>query len=249
MVLRRFTLYYELLGIFMSFESIRSLITCNKNELKFMGKCFCEPGWEATNITLNGIAQSSCNSPILNIGGCDCEPQDTTRSFLYNSSWFHHTGYRCTALCRWNTQVGMPISHIGEWKDNQEWKQLGFYTKDLPKTRHTHLRERLDEFSEAFHRWHYLNHSNLGDLIEFGAGGYTQTRNIFEVILNWKYFSVCVCKYVILHTFMHIENRFKCYKPFHQHIKVSAKSITLVDPLIHKYKEIPGCSYHSGRSY
>ena len=166
------------------FDSVISLLPCQRTELHFMGKCFCEPGWETTNTTIDGIVQSSCSSPILYVGGCDCEPQDTTRSFLHNTSWFHRTGYRCTALCRWNTQVGMPISHISEWKDNQVWKQLGFYTKDLPKTRHTHMRERLDEFSFAFHRWHYLNHSNFGDMIEFGAGGYTQTRNIFEVLRN-----------------------------------------------------------------
>ena len=31
-----------------------------------------------------------------------------------------------------------------------------------------------------------------------------------------------------------------------QHIKVDVKSITLVDPLIYKYKEIRGCSYYAG---
>jgi hypothetical protein len=38
------------------------------------------------------------------------------------------------------------------------------------------------EFSEAFKQWHYLNHTNLGKVIEFGSGGYTQTRNILEVL-------------------------------------------------------------------
>lgn len=154
-----------------------------------MNQCWCEPGWESklqngSIITFPGLMD--CSSPILDIGvgktSCDCEPSDTQRSFLKNSSWFHSFGYRCHALCLSNSQIGMPISHAIEWRDNQIVKQLGFYAKDLPKRRHTHMRERLDEFSKAFDHWQYLNDTNFGSVIEFGVGGYTQLRNIMEHI-------------------------------------------------------------------
>ena len=83
-------LFYSFGFMLKSFAS--SSMICNKNELKFMAKCFCEPGWEATNITINGKVHKSCNSPILRVGGCECEPQDGMRSFLYNNSWFHQSG-------------------------------------------------------------------------------------------------------------------------------------------------------------
>lgn len=54
------------------------------------------------------------------------------------------------------------------------------YVKELPQTRHNHLRGRLDEFAEGYESWRYLEDTNLGDVIEFGAGGYTQLRNIME---------------------------------------------------------------------
>lgn len=52
---------------------------------------------------------------------------------------------------------------------------------------------------------------DLGDVIEFGAGGYTQLRNIME------------------------------------NVRVTLKSVVLVDPLVNDYKLIKACSYESGR--
>ena len=34
--------------------------------------------------------------------------------------------------------------------------------KDLPRARHTHLKERLKEFAVAFDHWDYLNNTDLG---------------------------------------------------------------------------------------
>lgn len=150
--------------------------SCKKNEVLFMHRCFCEPGWE--NSDPNGL---NCSVPLLQVGNCECEPNDVERKFLKDLSWQHPLGYRCQALCRWNSQLGMPRSLPTEWYDNQKWKQLPFYQKDLPKTRPSHMKERLKEFSDAFSSWGYLNGTNLGRVIEFGAGGYTQTRNILEV--------------------------------------------------------------------
>ncbi len=71
---------------------------------------------------------------------------------------------------------------MGEWKDNQVWRQLGFYRKDLPiQGRQSHLIARLDEFARGYGHWTYLNNTALGSVIEFGAGGYTQLRNVMEV--------------------------------------------------------------------
>ncbi len=156
-------------------------LLCGEHELKFMDRCWCEPGWESANKTTLSNVSLECKIPVLQNGDCECEPGDSTRSFLLNPNWQHPKGYRCIALCRWNKQVGVPRSLISEWKDNQGWKQLPFYMKDLPKARHTHLRERLDEFATAFNNWDYLNNSNFGNVLELGAGGYTQLRNIMEV--------------------------------------------------------------------
>mmetsp|Transcript_37748 Transcript_37748/g.65240 ORF Transcript_37748/g.65240 Transcript_37748/m.65240 type:complete len:346 (-) Transcript_37748:82-1119(-) len=149
--------------------------SCGKNEVLFLHECFCEPGWESSSKEV-----LDCSVPNLVVGNCECEPNDLSRSFLKNLSWAHPLGYRCQALCRWNSQVGVPRSLPTEWYDNQKWKQLPFYTKDLPRARHTHLKERLKEFAVAFDHWDYLNNTDLGHVIEFGAGGYTQTRNILE---------------------------------------------------------------------
>ena len=61
------------------------------------------------------------------------------------------------------------------------WKQLGFYKKELPQKSFNHLKTRLHEFAAAYKFWSFLNHTNLGSVIEFGAGGYTQTRNLMQV--------------------------------------------------------------------
>jgi hypothetical protein len=151
---------------------------CKKNEVLFLHRCFCEPGWENASTDPKEL---DCSVPILQIGKCDCEPDDKERSFLRNISWQHPLGYECQALCRYNSQLGVPRSLPVEWYDNQKWKQLPFYQKDLPKTRPSHLKTRLLEFSDAYKQWHFLNGTNLGKVIEFGCGGYTQTRNILEV--------------------------------------------------------------------
>ena len=160
---------------------------CKKNEVLFLHRCFCEPGWECASKDPNVL---DCSIPLYKVGDCECEPNDISRSFLKNISWQHPEGYRCQALCRWNSQLGVPRSLPVEWHDNQKWKQLPFYQKDLPKTRNSHLKTRLQEFSDAFEKWHYLNGTHLGKVIEFGAGGYTQTRNILEVILILSTLSV-----------------------------------------------------------
>jgi hypothetical protein len=151
---------------------------CKKNEVLFLHRCFCEPGWENASTDPKEL---DCSVPILQIGKCDCEPDDKERSFLRNISWQHPLGYECQALCRYNSQLGVPRSLPVEWYDNQKWKQLPFYQKDLPKTRPSHLKTRLLEFSDAYIQWHFLNGTNLGKVVEFGCGGYTQTRNILEV--------------------------------------------------------------------
>lgn len=126
-------------------------------------------------------ALPTCTTPLLNIGDCDCFPdQPNNRSFLTDVSWMHETGYRCTALCRSTAELGVPRAIPQEWMDNQIWRQLGFYKKELPQTRHNHLRGRLDEFTKAYSDWGFLQGSSLGNVLELGAGAYTQTKNILE---------------------------------------------------------------------
>jgi hypothetical protein len=147
-----------------------------------MGKCWCTPGFERAP---SGI----CSIPVLSISNCQCEPTNPDRSFLTNFSWYlnddmSEKGIRCTNLCRSNSQVGVPFSIAQEWSDNNFWKQLSFYKKELTiaseRRRHNHLRERLDEFVSGFNNWTYLEGMHLGNVVEFGAGGYTQLRNIME---------------------------------------------------------------------
>jgi hypothetical protein len=110
---------------------------CKKNEVLFLHRCFCEPGWESASSDPKVL---DCSVPLMQIGKCDCEPNDAERSFLRNISWQHPLGYECQALCRYNSQVGVPRSLPVEWYDNQKWKQLPFYLKDLPKTVHPILK-------------------------------------------------------------------------------------------------------------
>eukprot|EP01039_Chlorochromonas_danica_P000649 gene649-704_t len=145
-----------------------------------MGKCWCEPGWIST-INPKTLLLPICTIPLLKHGDCDClsnSPND--RSFLKNLSWEHPQGYRCTSLCRYSDHLGVPFSSPQEWNENLVWKQLSFYRRELPQTRHNHLRARLDEFAVAFHQYSSLEGVDLGKVLELGAGGYTQTRSILE---------------------------------------------------------------------
>jgi hypothetical protein len=188
------------------------------NQFNFMHRCWCEVGYEHWNATNGDPLESdfpnedgsgepllNCTQPIWTIGGCDCEIHDTERSFLKNASWKHPGGpgvdwpYRCEALCRSNSQVGVPFADRNEWSDNQIWKQLGFYKKELHQTRHNHLRARLDEFAVGFGQWTYLENVSLGHVIEFGAGGYTQIRNIMERVPSIKLSSLMIVDPLVDH--------------------------------------------------
>ena len=175
------------LGAALLLDNITVQVTqCGNNAELFLGRCFCSAGYDPWP-SADPKASMICNVTVSKIGPCDCPVDD--RSFLTNDSWYWHDnkgelGIRCTSLCKSNSQIGAPRSVPAEWKDNNGWKQAGFYKKELTiaseRRRHNHLLGRLDEFAEGFAMWHYLNNTNLGHVIEFGAGGYTQTRNILE---------------------------------------------------------------------
>ena len=170
---------------------------CGENQLSFMESCFCSPGFDPSPSSSPSPSPLVCSVPVLSIGGCKC-PED--RSFLGNASWYINNGdmseegIRCTNLCRSNNQIGAPYSLPLEWRDNNNWKQIGFYRKELQiaseRRRHNHLIERLDEFAEGFANFGFLNDTNLGRVIEFGAGGYTQLRNLLERTRNVSLSSV-----------------------------------------------------------
>ena len=193
-----------------------------ENEVSFMKRCYCKPGWESS-VPRPGI---KCDKPIHQVGDCSCGAIVGDRVVLSDDPVAHNEflnsveifnvdsekRIRCYNLCRSTPEVGIPISHPGEWKDNLFWKQLGFYTKELRicslNLRHTHMRQRLNEFSISYNNYAFLdNIESLGRLIEYGAGGYTQTRNLLE----------------------------------HHAIKVD--HVTLVDPLVQHYGKLEGCSY------
>ena len=167
---------------------------CGLNQFEFLSRCFCKIGFDPrgdeSDKGAGGDAAPKptlmCDVPVGSIGGCPC-PEDQLH--LNNATWYWNgdtseRGIRCTNLCRSNNQIGVPYSIPVEWSDNNNWKQIGFYKKELTiaseRRRHNHLIERLDEFAEGFASWGWLNGSHLGTVMEFGAGGYTQTRNILE---------------------------------------------------------------------
>ncbi len=143
------------------------------NELSFLKRCFCEPGWESSSPSSQPL---NCSTPLLKHDECECDPADLKRA-----SWTHKQGLRCESLCRWNTQLGAPYSNPNSWKSNQIKSQLPFYKMDLPSKKRTHLKDRLDELASGYGNFHALNNTNLGSVIEFGCGAYTQLRNIMEV--------------------------------------------------------------------
>jgi len=170
----------------------------HENEVSFMKRCYCKPGW------LSSVPrpQLRCDKPLHEIGRCQCGVWNDKKTEIYQSNDpKEHNKYvdtieqfdggdatnhlRCYNLCRSIPEVGVPISHPGEWKDNLYWKQIGFYTKELRicslNLRHTHMRQRLDEFTISYSHFAFLNQfQSLGSVIEYGAGGYTQTRNLLE---------------------------------------------------------------------
>ena len=158
-------------------------LECDKSEVLFLGKCFCKPGYEREN-----ASSPACSIPLMKIGECECEPKLLTVKerdvFLLDPKWTHPSGYRCTALCRYSAEMGVVTSIRQEWDENQKWRQLSFYRKELTVTslgqRYTHMQQRLDEFSDGFQHFAALNKTNMGHVVEFGAGGYTQTRSILE---------------------------------------------------------------------
>eukprot|EP00981_Chlorochromonas_danica_P012928 scaffold5574_cov162-Ochromonas_danica.AAC.3 len=151
-----------------------------ENRIWWMGKCWCEPGWITIKNPKSPLLPI-CLIPLLKNGDCNCLPESfDDRSFLKNLSWKHPQGYRCTSLCRYSDQLGVPWSSPQEWNENLLWKQLSFYRRELPQTRHNHLRARLDEFAVAFHQYSSLEGLDLGKVLELGAGGYTQARSILE---------------------------------------------------------------------
>lgn len=164
---------------------ITALVNCNQYQILFMNRCFCMPGYESKVQSSNDVNFIHCSEPILKIDDCICKADD--RSFIFNYSisalQFRKEGdnYRCESLCRSNSEVGVPFSSPLEWRDNQNWLQLGFYTKELPQgTHNNHLHGRLHELAEGFSNFHFLEGFDMGNVIEFGSGGYTQTRNIIE---------------------------------------------------------------------
>jgi len=170
----------------------------HENEVSFMKRCYCKPGW-ISSVTR---PQLRCDKPLHEIGRCQCGVWNKEKTEIYMSSDpKEHNKYvdtieqfggndasshlRCYNLCRSTPEVGVPISHPGEWNDNLYWKQIGFYTKELRicslNLRHSHMRQRLDEFTISYSHFAFLNgYKSLGNVIEYGAGGYTQTRNILE---------------------------------------------------------------------
>ena len=62
----------------------QSAVICKKNEVNFLNKCYCEPGWESKT-----VGTLDCSQPIIENGDCECERNDIERKFLKNESWFH----------------------------------------------------------------------------------------------------------------------------------------------------------------
>lgn len=223
-------------------------VSCNEvhcksdqNEILFMNKCWCRPGWESS---LSRPALQ-CDKPVLSHDRCKCGTKEVQQKGESYFDAHQHNAYldslqingddvTCYHLCRYNSETGVTIAHTSEWKDNLYWKQIGFYTKELRicshNLRHTHMRERLDEFAQSYHNYAFLEDKlawkktsstdtskeesilprSLGHVIEFGAGGYTQTRNLLE------------------------------------HVDIHMDSITLVDPLLWPYGKLDGCTYQGG---
>jgi hypothetical protein len=73
----------------------RGAATCETNEILFMNKCFCAPGWKPK------VADGSkvqCLDPVLEIGGCSCKPEELKdRSFVrdFKVSITPNANYRC----------------------------------------------------------------------------------------------------------------------------------------------------------
>ncbi len=158
-----------------------STLQCDSSEVLFLNKCFCKPGYEREK-----PGSATCAVPLLRNADCECDPENKNRDeILLDPKWMHKTGYRCTALCRYTSELGVVTSIASEWNENQKWRQLSFYRKELTHTslghKATHMRHRLEEFGDGFERFGALNGTDLGDVIEFGAGGYTQIRNILEM--------------------------------------------------------------------
>ena len=157
---------------------------CNATEILFMGRCFCETGWESST-QAGPSTVLNCTLPIRSIKGCKCE-----RSLAAPTKFrADPDNLNCKNFCNSNSQLGIPRSIPEVWKQREYGKQLPFYSLEYRKGGSSHLKNRLLEFADGFSKWTYLNNTDFGDVIEFGAGPYTQLRNIMEHV-NVKVSSV-----------------------------------------------------------
>ena len=125
---------FRRLGLGLSFtqpcSQIENILNCVNIQYfylqRFLGKCWCEQGWESST-GYNDSSKLQCTLPIFTIADCQCEPDDKTRSFLKNDSWWIRDQkgdvveptIRCTNLCKSNSQIGVPIANPTDWEENQ----------------------------------------------------------------------------------------------------------------------------------
>ena len=113
---------------------------CGPNTLRFLGHCFCEPGWiDATynNMNPNDAIDNEthlhlpqhlersydikslhihkrpkCTKPLLQMGDCDCEKNK--HDGQKDPYWLHPKGSRCHSLCHMCV-LGVITANATQW--------------------------------------------------------------------------------------------------------------------------------------
>ena len=152
-------------------------IICNKNQIKFLGKCFCKSGYDGAN----------CNVEIMKVDQCKCPGGSKLQS---DPSWKHSEGPICTKLCHFTPQSGIFESIPDLWQGNQIDVQVQYYKNQFKEfidskqyklnNSTNHMAQRFYEIAEGYDFFEFLNNTNLGSVIEYGCGPVTQLHNILQ---------------------------------------------------------------------
>lgn len=168
----------------MDFQCTQS--PCNKHSICFLGDCVCKPGYIGDNCdekTTNPWYSKHCpnlgmedtidiNLSISSVGGEHDSRHDSRSEPKF-----------CSYLCYSHVNYGTAVVPVSLWKAAQQaegdlWRQVGGWNTGKIGDSN----DRAVEHWKAYDNFYCLqNQANLGDVIEVGAGPWTQLKGLLHV--------------------------------------------------------------------
>ena len=157
--------------------------TCGPNEVCFLGKCFCLPGWSG----------AQCRVPLRHgkINGALCPTFSSLEHVQRTRPWDFPSDQcavkfndprSCAIHCFWQEDAGIVQVGSGVWEDVSAAEEAHHRAADSGRNDVFSLPEsqtRFGEFSHAFGGFKALP-QDLGVFIEIGVGVYSQLINVMR---------------------------------------------------------------------